>query len=216
VAFGNFHGRMPTGPEYKVNRRWLQDLMAPSFLNGFMAPTTYALVSRLVELWQIKARLAADKPFSASPDLDRINFDIMARFFFGEHFGRSSIDAQIDLLSEEKTPDLGSRGEVVFPEAAIDSVFYTLHDAGRIVTQIMTSLWPKLTLHWTPWTAGYRRIQAKKRQLTRDQVQKSIERVLSGEKSAGIDYMLAREQAMAELEGREPDFYNDMIMGEVS
>lgn len=215
AAFGNFHTRMPTGPEFKASRRWLQDLMAPSFLNGFMAPTTYALVSRLVELWRTKARLAGDKPFSAGTDLDRANFDIMARFFFGEHFGRSSIDAQIELVSDEKAPEVGSRGEAVFPEAAIDSVFYTLHDAGRTVTQMMTSLWPKLTLHWIPWTAGYRRIQATKRQLTRDQVQKSIERVRSGEKSAGIDYMLSRELAVAEQEGRESDFYNDMIMAEV-
>ncbi|KAL7927966.1 cytochrome P450 [Trichoderma austrokoningii] len=176
AAFGNFHTRMPTGPEFKASRRWLQDLMTPSFLNGFVAPSTYALVLRL--------------PFSASGDLDRLNFNIMARFFFGEHFGRSSVDAQIELLSDEKAPELGSRGEAVFPEGAIDSVFYTLHDAGRT------------------------RIQATKRQLTRDQIQKSIQRIRSGEKSAGIDYMLSREQFIADQEGREPDFENDMILAE--
>lgn len=66
-----------------------------------------------------------------------------------------------------------------------------------------------------PLDSWVRRIQATKRQLTRDQVQKSIERVQAGEKSAGIDYMLSRELAVAEQEGREPDFYNDMIMAEV-
>lgn len=215
TAFGNFHTRMDTGPQFKARRRWLQDLMAPSFLNVVVAPTTYALVSQLVELWRNKARLAGDKPFSAGTDLDRVNFDVMARFFFGEHFGPSSIDAQIELLSDEKAPDVGLRGEAVFPEAAIDSVFYALHDAGRTVTQVMTSLWPKLTLLWIPWTAGYRRIQLAKRQLARDQVQKGIERVLSGEKLAGIDYMLSREQAVAEQEGREPDFDKEIILSEV-
>ncbi|KAM0247749.1 hypothetical protein ACHAQJ_009710 [Trichoderma viride] len=213
-AFGDFHARMQTGQQFKANRRWLQDLMTPSFLNGFLAPSTYALVLRLVELWRNKTRLAGDKPFSAGADLDRVNFDIMMRLFFGEHFGSSSLDAQIGLLSGEKSPDTGLHGEAVFPEAAIHQTFHALHDAGRTVTQIMTSLWPKLTLRWIPWTAGYRRIQSAKKLLVREQVPKAIARVRSGEKSAGIDYILSREQAAAKQEGREPDFDNEMIINE--
>ncbi|KAL6794309.1 cytochrome P450 [Trichoderma sp. SZMC 28012] len=213
-AFGDFHARFDTGRQFKANRRWLQDLMTPSFLNGFVAPSTYALVLRLVELWRNKTRLAGDRPFSASADLDRINFDIMVRLFFGEHFGSSALDSQIGLLSIEKSPDTGLHGEAVFPEAAFHQIFHALHDAGRTVTQIMTSLWPKLTLHWIPWTAGYRRIQSAKKRVVREQLPKAIERVRSGEKSAGIDYILSREQAAAEQEGRKPDFDNEMIINE--
>ncbi|RFU79670.1 cytochrome p450 [Trichoderma arundinaceum] len=213
-AFGNFHARMDTGPQFKANRRWLQDLMTPSFLNGFVAPSTYALVQQLVELWRNKARLAGDKPFSADADLDRVNFDIMMRLFFGEHFGSSSIDSQMRLLSGGKAPNTGLHGEAAFPEAPIHQVFYALHDAGRTVTQIMTSLWPKLTLRWIPWTAGYRRIQSAKKLLVREQVPKAIERVRSGEKSAGIDYILSREQAAAKQEDRKPEFDNEMIINE--
>ncbi|KAJ3958252.1 hypothetical protein N0V92_005179 [Colletotrichum tropicale] len=80
----SFHITLKTGPQWKAQRRLLQDLMTPGFLHSVAAPNIYKSALRLLDLWKRKSQLADGGAFSAEHDIFYAALDAVLDFGFGD------------------------------------------------------------------------------------------------------------------------------------
>lgn len=95
----NHHFILPTDERWKAHRRLLQDLMTPAFLNRVAVPAIYDVAHDLVELWDLKARLAPGQVFSAASDIYFTSLDAVLAFSFGKTFPNRAVRPQTKYLS---------------------------------------------------------------------------------------------------------------------
>jgi hypothetical protein len=88
----------PTNAEWKAHRRLLQDLMLPPFLNHVAGPVIHSNVQNLIRLWDLKAGIAGNRPFSASEDIYSAALDAVFGFAFGEDFQYSATAPNVRLI----------------------------------------------------------------------------------------------------------------------
>ncbi|GJC97761.1 cytochrome P450 [Colletotrichum higginsianum] len=94
----SFHITLKTGPQWKIQRRLLQDLMTPPFLHKFAAPNVYKSVLRFLDLWKKKAELADGKPFSAERVVFCAALDAVFDFGFGDAATIRALNPQIEKI----------------------------------------------------------------------------------------------------------------------
>ncbi|KAJ9610809.1 hypothetical protein H2200_005586 [Cladophialophora chaetospira] len=69
--------------EYRYHKELMKDLMLPAFLQKVNAPEIYAKAMLLVDLWQVKAKIAGGRPFSGKDDVHKAALDIILAVSFG-------------------------------------------------------------------------------------------------------------------------------------
>lgn len=215
----------PTGPQWKLHRRLVQDTMSQNFLNDAAAPSIYASFTRLINLWNHKLDLAQGRPFSAADDLFLAAFDAVAAFTFGSSFPHSALKAQVDGLNSLSPNDIarGTADDAVdFPTFDIDE---SISSMIRLVDGIETAQSsPSPSLAWvvTKLSKWFRRASAVKDRCIRDEIEKAAASIKQADDDASlvqerhaVDHIIKREKALAQKEGREPDLFAGRIIDEV-
>jgi hypothetical protein len=224
----NHHIHMQTGPVWKAHRKLLQDLMTPTLLNNTAAPAIYEKVLHLVDLWQLKTRLAAGRPFSAAEDIHHAALDAVLSFSFGNGFPHSATKPQIELLSSTDASTLQGnsaqlREPVKFPEAKIHDSIKSMLDLTNGIEHIKSSISPRL-MWWIitkmPYLSRAKRIkdtfiQEEIKKATDILSQKSLDNGEPRMRSA-VELIVDRQETFAKKDEREPNFFSSVIFDEVS
>ncbi|KAK1995371.1 cytochrome P450 [Colletotrichum falcatum] len=224
------HISMKTGPEWRRHRRLLQDLMSPQFLREVAAPTVYAGVMRLVELWNDKARVADGRPFSAETDIYHGALDAVTAFVFGGAFPSSAIRPTMDLVRALADGDVarlrdradggGVGGPLDFPEGQCDETIKATLNVAASIEQLQGSPIPRLKWWFLEKTPAMRRTMRVKKAYVREEIAKALRRLheVGNEESkalSAVELVVLRERKLAEIEGRQPDFFSGTIVDEV-
>jgi hypothetical protein len=181
----------------------------------------HAKTLTLVELWSLKAKRANGRPFHALNDIFDAAMDIInaAAFYFDE-----SLD-----ITKRKLQHLASvggglklqehpNGAVEFPPVDLDSNILALQAVSHYLGEQMLAALPKYSHMYRMATdRTLRGHMARKDKLIIDQIQKSIERLNSGNdiQFAAVDHVVQREVNVAKKENRAPDFFSKRTIDEV-
>ena len=232
---GGFHIRFnSTDGKWKASRRWLQDLMTPAFLRGVAGPVIYDKTLHLIQLWEVKTKLSAGRPFSAAMDVHHVALDAVLAFTFGEQIKVSALRPQLEFLAKlDGLEDIV--GHVVdddldepveFPMALLNEFIVSSIEGTVILEKLISSPMPKLALWWMSRTAWYKNIFAVKDRFIREQVEIAVAGLAYENPSdpktnsnspvhSAVDHMLRREKAIAAKEERQPDFRSQDLVDEV-
>lgn len=221
------HIHLKTTPAWRAQRRLLQDLMTPSFLHHVAGPAIYQNAMALVDLWVAKEVVADGRAWAASGDIDHVSLDAVMAFTFGERFGRSH-SATVPALEAVRTMDSidvdvlravgGPEGPAEFSVSELDEVLSATLALVDTVEDVQGSPFPDLSWVWVNMKPRIRRATKIKEQYITEELRDAIGRLDGvGEESvkSAVDYMVYREKALAEKEGRQPDYFSRVMMDEV-
>ena len=204
-------------PKFKKNRELVRDLMSTSFLQQATAPQIHHKFEDLMELWDRKRRLSGGRPFDVSNDIQEAVFDIILGASFGVDSEQGQIAKELEEL-QAKTVSGGKDDAFEFePVPLYDEDLSSFDTLIKSFTVCIRFPWP-LVAHFI-----YRNLSSKMREaiamrakLRDREIAKSIERKERGQpQRCALDNMMAREDAMAEKEGRKPNYRSQSIISEV-
>ncbi|KAF4976236.1 hypothetical protein FZEAL_7074 [Fusarium zealandicum] len=210
-----------SNPQFRKNKELVRDLMTPSFLTEVSAPEIYDKFERLLELWDRKAKLSKGRPFAASREIHHAALDIIVCVSFGIEPGQTQLVREMEALDVDHDSPTNATGgpedEFLFKEAVLEEELEAFTVLSASVTKCMTSSAPELYhflyRHLSPTMRNALRLA--KRLQTRE-IANGIKRRSSGQpQRCAVDQVLAREEIMAEKEGRKPQFYSQTITGEL-
>lgn len=210
-----------TDPHFKKNKELVRELMSPSFVNEVTAPQIYRTVLTLLDLWRQKMALAEGRPFEASDDIHNTALDVVlgASFGFGED--KFHVPRKLDQLKAKNhsagTSDASDEKVFEFEDLELSEELQSFTILIDSLAATQSSPLPRLH-HFVLRTFSPKlRRAAKVRQRQRDEeVANSLERRRAGEpQRCAMDQLLAREDAIAAKEGREPDYHSQTITSEV-
>ncbi|CAJ0546731.1 Ff.00g013580.m01.CDS01 [Fusarium sp. VM40] len=203
-------------PQFKKNKELIRDLMSVSFLQQATAPQIYDKFSTLLELWGRKRSLADGRPFNVADDIHNAALDIILGASFGLEPDQGQLSRQLSQL-KSKTVSGGHHDAFEFEPVPLDdelASFTILADSASVAIRS-----PAPVIHhflYRNLNAKMRKARAGRDRLRDREVAKSIERRRLGQpQRCALDSMLAREDAIAEKEGRKPDYRSQMIMSEL-
>lgn len=118
--------------------------MTTDFLHTVAAPAVYKACLDLVELWKLKAKLAADSPFQADKDFRRLALDAIWTLTVGSKLG--DLDAQIDIAKSVKSADVlkNSAGVALIPEAETPELVKAVLTLIRSIAESTDTPFPAL------------------------------------------------------------------------
>ncbi|KAI1176834.1 cytochrome P450 [Nemania sp. FL0916] len=211
---------LSTDPRFKGNRELVKDLMTPNFLHEVSAPQIYAKTIALVELWDLKAKLAENRPFNARRDLFDAAIDIINAVTFGLEDDQSTVKSQTDFLISESGFQLRleADGSVMFPEISPLPIITTIEEIGAHLGEQLKSPFPKLAHYFQMLTSpSLAKSFARKESFIRNEIDKAVVRLRRGEGGtrSAMDYILLREMNAAEKVGRKPLFHSRQIHDEL-
>ncbi|KAK0625503.1 cytochrome P450 monooxygenase [Bombardia bombarda] len=222
------HIHLKTTPAWRAQRRLIQDLMTPSFLNKVAGPVMHQNASLLIDLWRAKTRIAAGRPFTASADIDQVALDAVLVFAFGERFGekhsaiRPALDAVRDMMQQNSgggTNGNVSDEPVVFPTGVTDPVVSASLELVATVEDVQGSPLPDLKWWFINSKPRVKRATKIKEDAIKREVEDAIRRLngATGEEfvKSAVDHMVFRERTLAEKDGRRPDFFSRIMMDEI-
>lgn len=208
AALGDFHARYRTHEDnFRVRRQLRQDLMAPKFLNTYIGPFAYAKGLQLVQLFELKSKLANGRPFRIREDFARAVLDMMLHHAFGGTYEESAMEPQLELLSNMSADSLpeGDKDEPApFPEAPRSFFLELLHETADIMERTTVSPTPQLSFWWWSKQRWFKKIVEERHNVMAGLLRKAVANVQSGNVQSALEHMMMREQALAEKQGREP------------
>lgn len=218
------HIHLKTDERWRAQRRLVQDLMMPSYLNEVAGPAIYGTVRDLVALWRAKTEVANGRPWTASEDVQTFSLDTMMAFAFGASSGNSANSSQlVPIRSIGKARDVAAddaEEPIVFPKVQLGEVRQAMLDLAKTVMELHGSLSP--TLHWAylnrkPCIKRARNIKEKFiTQVLRDRLGASDHNVDENSPvTCAVDQMVTRERLEAKREGRKPRFFSRVMIDEV-
>ncbi|OHE96840.1 cytochrome P450 [Colletotrichum orchidophilum] len=222
----NFHINIKTGPEWKAHRRLLQDLMSPGFLHNVAAPNIYKSAANLLDVWKMKAKAAAGKPFGAERDIFYTALDAVFDFGFGSSVEHRALIPQIEMLqadNEKKPPvDESNPTAVEFPGAPIHPTLETAIQTADNIMGVAATGFLKIAWWFIGIKPSVRSMRALRTGFLKDQVHKAVERH-RGEGQDGsdsyvksaVDLIIQRETTFAKKENREPVYWSDAMRDEL-
>ncbi|EXF75117.1 cytochrome P450 [Colletotrichum fioriniae PJ7] len=223
----SFHITLKTGPQWKAQRRLLQDLMTPAFLHRVAAPNIYKSALRLRDLWKRKAHLAGESAFSAEHDIFYAALDAVLDFGFGDAAPMRALIPQVELMASMSAADVRAkqnsafRGDVLdFPVASIHPALdATLQSAENVGGVAMTGF-PNLAWSIIGLRPSVRRGRAVRDDFLVDQVLQASDRLKNQLRDvdnedkhvkSAIDLMVRRLNSVMEKEGHLlPDWIETM------
>lgn len=228
-----------TNHVWKSHRRLLQDLMSPSFLHNVAAPAIYNSASYLISLWDAKAQLVGDQPFSAQDDIYMAALDAVHAFAFGEKFEHNATRSKLESLkglgpeaiaSLQKTNATnGVVKAAEFPEIDLDPVITATLDLTTAVERLQGSPLMRLTWKLMELTPSMRRSKSIKDKHILRELQRAVDHLTLSDQQqqsdsgdthqpirSAVDHMVQREKQLAEKENRAPQYFSHTMMIEVS
>lgn len=170
----------------------------------------------LIKLWDGKLAMCNGRPFDAAEDIHNSALDIIMALSFGPDAIHEQTVKHLSLLESNATEG-SDDDEFKFVDLPLDEELQFFTILSESVAIAIRSPFPKLHhFLYRNLSAPMRRAQAGRDSLRNREVTKSVERRKSGHSErCALDNMLAREDAMAAKEGRQPNYYSDTIMDEV-
>jgi hypothetical protein len=217
------HTVQPTNDAWRYQRKLMQDLMVPSFLNGVAAPQLHSNFMDLVKLWTEKMQLGEGRPFDVKHDIYDTALEAIWAAVFGIEGTATVTRNQIELLSHRKSVSLPSSADeaVEFPRAPAPPVFRAVLDLTDGLEEIVKSPFPRLVGFIQRYLPTSRKnIQLKNRAMA-DEIAKAVARLKENEGKAdkitnAVDHMLLREKAAAEKLQRAPEYQSKVMAAEVN
>ncbi|CAI0652143.1 unnamed protein product [Colletotrichum noveboracense] len=210
----SFHITLKTGPQWKAQRRLLQDLMTPAFLHRVAAPNIYKSALRLVDLWRKKAHLADGKSFSAEHDVFYAALDAVFDFGFGDAAEMRALIPQLEALATTNVEALRNaaldREVLSFPTAPIHPALEATLQGADTIGGVAETGFPRLAWSIIGLMPSVRRTRAVRDEFLVDQVLQASERFKLQVQNAGdekkhvksaIDLMVRRLNGVVEKEG---------------
>ncbi|KAI1442049.1 cytochrome P450 monooxygenase [Annulohypoxylon stygium] len=199
------HIHLPTDVAWKSQRRLIQDLMTPSFLQSVAGPVIHRNVSWMIDLWRAKSEIAGGRPWKAADDINHMALDAVTAFTFGEGFEHSSTKPALD-------------EPVEFPKGQEDEVLQSIRDLIETVGEVQGNPAPALTWAYITRKPKIKRALAIKEGYIRKELEKSVKRLgtsLTGPVESAVDQMLVRESDLAAKDGRSPNYFSRVMMDEI-
>lgn len=152
------HTVLPTNDQFRAQRKLLQDLMAPPFLNEVAAPQLYSSFMDLVKLWSEKMRLSKGHPFTLKGDIHGSAIDALWAAVFGIEGTATVTRNQINSVTSIRQIDLPEciDDEVEFLTVPAPASFDTILKLPNTLESIFKSPYPTAmgflmrTFHPTP------------------------------------------------------------------
>ncbi|EXF75534.1 cytochrome P450 monooxygenase [Colletotrichum fioriniae PJ7] len=203
-----FHMMMKSDdPMFKRQRKWLQDLMTPTFLNGVVAKPIYDSVRQVAELWKHKARLADGHPFEAFDDIYFGAFDAVLAFSYGSNFQHMPLPGRLQLISILKRVEHPAKADspVVFSESKQSSVIRAMLGLAETVEETREAVLPWLQSWYIQHTPRIKAAKKIRDETIDHELDTAVKRLEAGEPaSSALEHMVYKEKRVAEKEGREP------------
>ncbi|OQV11354.1 hypothetical protein CLAIMM_15200 [Cladophialophora immunda] len=211
-----------TDSHFKANRALLKDLMTPGFLNEVEAPQVYRNAETLVDLWNLKCRLADGRPFKASTDIYNAALDTVFAATFGLEARNNTTTSQLQqLLKHSPGSDIDKSMEqtVIFSQFPRPAIFDAIIELTESLETAVKAPFPRLG-HWLlRWAPRLQRARAVTEWFIRNEVESVGKRVLSGDYSrterSALGDILQRELSLSKKEGRQLNFHSRSIYDEV-
>lgn len=219
------HIHLKTDARWRAQRRLVQDLMMPSYLNNVAGPAIYQTVTDMLQLWRMKSRIADGRPWVASVDVKLMSLDAMMGFAFGpssEHNAtKLTIDTIKKLFATQNRVIKNAAEPVKFPDIRLDNVLQAMLDLAATVMELHGS--PAPYLHWAYLNLkpSIKRAKKIKDDYITQQLKDGLERLdhtvsKTMPVTCAVDQMILRERSLAEKDGREPRHFSNVMMDEVS
>ncbi|KAF5658571.1 cytochrome P450 monooxygenase 1A1 [Fusarium heterosporum] len=203
-------------PQFKKNKELVRDLMSVSFLQQATAPQMHEKFSTLLKLWNRKLHLSHGQPFDVVNDIHNAALDIILGASFGIESDQGQLSRQLVQLKSNSVHG-GQDDAFEFEPVPLDDelgCFTILADSASVAIKS-----PAPVIHhflYRNLVPKMRRARAGRNRLRDREVAKSIERRRLGRaQRCALDNMLAREDVLAEKEGRKPDYRSQTIMSEL-
>jgi hypothetical protein len=222
------HIHLKTTPAWRSQRRLVQDLMTPSFLNQVVGPMLHQKVCELLTLWRHKATAANGRPWAAAGDIDNVSLDAVMAFAFGERFGQShsatrpAIDAVRSFGGPGSMSPIASSSmddPITFPQGEIDELLSATLELVETVQEVQGSPLPDLKWAYVNSKPRVRRARKLKEDCIMSELRNAVGRLGGNEKEvvkSAVDHMVFREKILAEKDGRAPNFFSRVMIDEVS
>ncbi|KAM6529936.1 hypothetical protein FALCPG4_008058 [Fusarium falciforme] len=229
VTISVFGGIIPGGqltlkssdPQFRRNKELVKDLMTPSFLAEISAPEIYDKFVRLLKLWECKTLLSKGRPFAASREIHHAALDIIVCVAFGLESDQTQLVRALEALDADHDSEINAIGgpddEFVFKEEPLAEELEAFTKMSDSVAMSIRSPSPRL-FHFLYGTLSsvMRNARRLARRLQQREIANGLERRRTGQaQRCAVDQILAREEAMAEKEGRKPDYYSQTITSEL-
>lgn len=181
----------------------------------------YSKYVQLFELLHRKVQVAEGRPFDANEDIHNAALDIIISISFGLEEDESQLVRQLQGLSPRpgsaKNTEGGPDDEFEFEHVPLQEELAAFAILGDSVHKSLLSPVPEVhNFFYKRFSATMRRSLAVVDRVRNREVAKSLERRRTGEmQRCAMDQLLSREDALAESEGRRPDYYSEAIKSEV-
>lgn len=219
----NFHARLPTSEDWRYQRKIVQDLVAPAFLNSVAAPQLHLSFMDLINMWSEKARLAEGRPFTIKQDIYETALEAAWAAIFGIEDTATVTRNQTTLLSSKQTIPLPTSidEEAQLPRAHAPPAFHAVLELTEGIENIVKSPFPTFSSLWQRYSpSGRSHLAVKKRDLAKE-IAKAELRLKKNEGKEekitnAVDHFLRKEKAFAEKAGRAPKYDTEVMRDEVS
>ncbi|KAK7736166.1 hypothetical protein SLS53_007194 [Cytospora paraplurivora] len=231
------HIHLPTeDAKFKAQRRLIQDLMTPKFLNEVAGPLVYRSTEVMIDLWRVKCRMAEGRPFKAGLDIGQAVLDTTMAFIFGEVFrvqhsatrrDLEALEASIHAKGGDSLPvyrKSGSKDEPVqFPRGTVDEVLQAVLDLTGTVSEMHSNPLPRLM-----WAYVLRKPRISRAKRIKDECfLRELSLAVGRMEKAGAagaaeftvgsaaDHIVTREKILAEKQKREPNYLSGLMVDEI-
>ncbi|KAJ4422998.1 hypothetical protein N0V82_002392 [Gnomoniopsis sp. IMI 355080] len=215
--------------KFRYHRKVIGDLMSPGFLHNVAAPSLHTNLSKIVDLWNEKARLAQGRPFEAIDDIYYTALDAVTSFTFSSRFSHNATSTRIAYYASlERLESISSEPNqpAVFPKSPITDIFVeALRDLGVVYEEVLASVSPRLRWWFMMRRRAVKEAVANKDAVFRKEIDEGILRLKKGNGKkdytdesliiSALDHMLMKEAALSEKEGRQPDFHRRLMYDEL-
>jgi cytochrome P450 len=219
----DFHAVQNTNDRWRYQRKLLQDLMTPTFLNEVAAPQLHQSFMDLIELWSVKMRLSEGHPFSVKHDIFDTALEAIWAAVFGNDDTATVTKNQIELLSGQNRISLPPSMDdaVEFPRAPAPPNFLAVLELTDSIETVTKSPLPKTTGFIQRYLPHGRKHLATKKQFTNEEITKAEKRMKESEGKEtkitnAVDHLLRREKMAAEKAQRPPQYHSNVMIDEVS
>ncbi len=184
------------------------------------APEIYTKAINLVDLWTLKARLGAGRPFDADRDIVDVAMDIINAASFGLDDDLSMVKHQLNSLTTLSDVELPTNadGAVEFTHPPDVTEIAAIHEIAFNLGEQFKSIFPRFSHYYRLLTnPAFRKAIAVKDEFIYNEIEKALERYRSGNEHmrSAMDHVLQREMNAARKAGRQPVFHSPRIHDEV-
>ncbi|KAI1437463.1 cytochrome P450 [Xylaria sp. CBS 124048] len=206
-------------PRFRASRDLARDLMTPSILYGINAPCIHDVTCHILELWRLKSRLAAGRPFNLATDILQFSFDAIVSAAIGLENGVGDIKRNYEELSRHSheyklTDDPSLESDVKFRRAPESAKLAALRVEENSLRLGFMLPWPNAFYRINNLRPSVRAASRTLRDYIASQIDVAMRALSAGpvEPKCALDFVIQREVQAAGKEERPPSLADPRIL----